>query len=87
LKGLSPVMGNYHAGFFGGLGSAMTPGYPVLSIFGFLKDSHKFYLPKFWIDPFDISIEIHGELFELKADLLKAKKKKRNGGLKRMQNC
>ena len=29
LKGLSPVMGNYHAGFLGGLGSAMTPGYPV----------------------------------------------------------
>ena len=29
LKGLSCVMGNYHAQFLGGLGSAMTPGYPV----------------------------------------------------------
>ncbi len=29
LKGLSRVMGNYHARFLGGLGSEMTPGYPV----------------------------------------------------------
>ena len=29
MKGLSCVMGNYHAQFLGGLGSAMTPGYPV----------------------------------------------------------
>ena len=29
LKGLSPVMGDYHAGFLGGLGSEMTLGYPV----------------------------------------------------------
>jgi hypothetical protein len=27
--GLSRVMGNYHARFLGGLGSVMTPGYPV----------------------------------------------------------
>ena len=33
LKGLSPVMGNYHAGFLGGLGAAMPPGYPVFLIF------------------------------------------------------
>jgi hypothetical protein len=32
MKGLSCVMGNYHAQFLGGLGSAMTPGYPVLAI-------------------------------------------------------
>jgi hypothetical protein len=32
LKGLSCVMGNYHAQFLGGLGAAMSPGYPV---FGF----------------------------------------------------
>ena len=33
LKGLSCVMGNYHAQFLGGLGSAMTPGYPVFANF------------------------------------------------------
>jgi hypothetical protein len=31
LKGLSRVMGNYHARFLGGLGAAMSPGYPVFS--------------------------------------------------------
>ena len=30
LKGLSCVMGNYHAQFLGGLGLATAPGYPVL---------------------------------------------------------
>ncbi len=30
LKGLSRVMGDYHAQFLGGLGPAMAPGYPVL---------------------------------------------------------
>ena len=34
LKGLSCVMGNYHAQFLGGLGAAMLPGYPVRPIFG-----------------------------------------------------
>jgi hypothetical protein len=29
LKGLSHVMGNYHARFLGGLGLATAPGYPV----------------------------------------------------------
>jgi hypothetical protein len=29
LKGLSRVMGNYHARFLGGLGLATAPGYPV----------------------------------------------------------
>jgi len=29
LKGLSCVMGNYHAQFLGGLGAVMPPGYPV----------------------------------------------------------
>jgi hypothetical protein len=29
LKGLSCVMGNYHAQFLGGLGLATAPGYPV----------------------------------------------------------
>jgi hypothetical protein len=29
LKGLSCVMGNYHAQFLGGLGPAMASGYPV----------------------------------------------------------
>jgi hypothetical protein len=29
-KGLSRVMGNYHARFLGGLGPAMAPGYPVV---------------------------------------------------------
>jgi hypothetical protein len=29
LKGLSRVMGNYHARFLGGLGPVMAPGYPV----------------------------------------------------------
>jgi hypothetical protein len=28
-------MGNYHAGFLGGLGPAMAPGYPVFTIFHF----------------------------------------------------
>ena len=31
MKGLSCVMGNYHAQFLGGLGAAMPPGYPVLA--------------------------------------------------------
>ena len=31
MKGLSRVMGNYHARFLGGLGPAMAPGYPVLT--------------------------------------------------------
>ncbi len=57
----------------------------VADWFGFLEDINKFYLSKFKIDQFDISTEIHVELFELKADLLKAKKKKGNGGLKGMQ--
>lgn len=48
-------------------------------IFGFLEDINKCYLSKFKIDQFDISTEIHVELFELKADLKKAKKKKSNG--------
>ena len=51
-------------------------------IFGFLEDINKCYLSKFKIDQFDISTEIHLELFELKADLLKAKKKKSNGASK-----
>ena len=29
MKGLSCVMGNYHAQFLGGLGPEMAPGYPV----------------------------------------------------------
>jgi hypothetical protein len=31
-KGLSRVMGNYHARFLGGLGLATAPGYPVFDV-------------------------------------------------------
>jgi hypothetical protein len=51
-------------------------------IFGFLEDINKCYLSKFKIDQFDISTEVHVELFELKADLKKAKKKKSKGASK-----
>jgi hypothetical protein len=35
-------MGNYHAQFLGGLGSAMTPGYPVFGVICDILGYHKF---------------------------------------------
>jgi len=41
LKGLSCVMGNYHAQFLGGLGAAMPPGYPVFCDIYIFSKKHK----------------------------------------------
>ena len=40
-KGLSRVMGNYHARFLGGLGPAMAPGYPVYQVPVFSEIPHE----------------------------------------------